>query len=175
MGGKPHTLILADQGSGIKSGDQVSVLETEQLLADQILVSPESVLLVALQNWRRMLVYGPEQFGEVAYFGSVPLISRALKADPPFQERGQAKVLLGLHEGAETRFYFDPESYQLLSIEVFADEGGEPCEVHFFDYQTHDELMVPSRIQVAFGNDFFRELTIEQIEFLTPIDSRAEQ
>ena len=114
-------------------------------------------LVAALHLWRRLLVTGPHRYGDVYYLGTAPLIGRT----------GLFDVLLGTHDVVESRFLFDPETGQLVAIEMFPDPGVDPCEVTFSEYGEVGGRMMPRHLLVRHGGEVFVELRLQQIE-LTP-------
>ena len=61
----------------------------------------------------------------------------------------QVDLLVGLYKGVEAHFMFDPDSGQLLALEMFPDDGVDPCEIYFGDYREVDGLALPHRLEVA--------------------------
>jgi hypothetical protein len=109
---------------------------------------------VALHLWRRLLVHGPERFGEVYYLGTAPLIGR----------QGLFDVLVAVHNVTESHFSFDPASGYLVSLEMYPDSGIDPCEVDFADYREVKGRSVPHRLTVRHGDTVFADIQWEQIE-----------
>ncbi len=173
------TIILGDRQSGLRTTKETFVVEADQSLADQMVPENQGGYLAALHLWRRMLTKGPSQFGDVDYFASMPLISLTQgQSDLPnaplmLTQNGQADVLIGVYDVVEARFLFDQQSHQLSAMEVHADIGGDPTELHFSDYQVHDDLTVPSEIRVVSGNRVLKTIKIEQIEFITNLRNNS--
>ena len=65
-------------------------------------------LLAALHLWQRLLLVGPRKFGEVYYLGQMPCGADDKLAD----------CLVATHAGVESRFYFDPDTSNLVGIET---------------------------------------------------------
>lgn len=158
----PFQLMLGDQKSGIRIGDSSFVLDPQEDFSQQ-LVPPESGgLLVALHLWRAMLVQGPQQFGDVFYFGGLP--ARNLDGQ---QSEQTVEVLIATRGVTETHFRFDRGKALLQSAEMFPEINSDPCRLLFLDYQRDGDLMVPRQIQfdAGFGSPE-KTLVIERIEFL---------
>lgn len=112
-------------------------------------------LLVSLAMWRRLLVGGPEDFGDLNYWGTAPV---------PGVE-GLADVLAGTYRDIECRFYFDPAGGQLASLEMFPEEDVDPCELYFSDYREIEGRMLPSRIEIRYGDAIYQIVDGSQYTF----------
>ncbi|MHB8957551.1 MAG: S1C family serine protease [Pirellulaceae bacterium] len=123
-------------------------------LDQQLLPIGSGGLLPALSIWRRMLMVGPEQFGETYYLGALPLI----------EQEGLFDVLVGTHNVVETHFAFDPQSGHLAALEMFPETNTDPCEIYFSDYRPEGERLLPHRLTVRFGDTVYSELVIERFE-----------
>ncbi len=112
-------------------------------------------LLAALHLWRQMLVGGPLKFGDVHYYGTVPLGG----------VEGSADVLVGVQNVVEANFAFDPASGRLVLMELFADSEQDPCEVRFDDYREVAGRQVPHRLHVRHGDLVVAEIVWTSIDF----------
>ena len=112
-------------------------------------------LLTALSLWRRLLVLGPEQYGDVYYLGTVPLAGHEDLAD----------VLVGLHAAVECRFLVEPTRGRLLALEMYPFEDADPCEVYFDEYEEVEGRFLPRRIEVRYGDGEFGVFELEQFAF----------
>lgn len=102
-------------------------------------------LLAALALWRRLMVLGPDEFGDVYYFGTAPLSGLADLAD----------VLVGTWGGVECWFYFDPSSGELAALEAFVVAGEDPCELRFGRYAQFQGRWLPCRIEARYGDQVY--------------------
>ncbi len=109
-------------------------------------------LLVTLAMWRRMLVEGPEGFGQVYYLGSSPL---------PGHD-GLADVLVGFYAGVECHFSIDPIEGDVLAVEMFPSEDVDPCSLLLSDYHSIGEQQFPHHIEIRHGDEVFSVLNIEK-------------
>ncbi len=109
-------------------------------------------LLTALHLWRRMLVHGPERFGEVHYLGASPLAGH----------EGWSDVLVGIHGGVECWFHVDPTNGRLLAVEMFADDESDPCEIFLADYQEQDGRFLPRQMTVRHGDQVYAVFKLAQ-------------
>jgi len=109
-------------------------------------------LLLTLAMWRRLLVHGPEDFGQVYYLGTSPL---------PGHD-GLVDVLVGLYAGIECHFLIDPVEGDVLSVEMFPGEDVDPCRLRLSDYQAVGQQQVPHRIEISHGDDIFSVLLLDE-------------
>ena len=70
------------------------------------------------------------------------------------------------------RFLFDPVSGQLQGMEMFAEEGLDPCEIRFKDYNLDARKRLPHALEVHHGDEQFGTFEIERI---TTISTSADQ
>jgi len=123
---------------------------------------------LALYLLRRLVVLGPDQFGEIIYWGTAPLPRRTEKFD----------VLLATHDVVESRFYFAPDSGQMRALEMFPDSEVDPCELEFDNFRpTEGGPTLPHRITVRFGDTVYATLTLESIGYIEstngpPVDAQ---
>ena len=132
------------------------VLDPEEDLSGQLFPADSGGLLVALHLWRKMLVLGPEKFGDVAYIGSSPNQSA----------EGTGDMLAAVRGSIESNFVFDKNDCKLLAMEMYPDIETDPCELYFDDYQLDDDLTVPGTIKYQYGTNPSRLIKIQQFEFL---------
>ena len=112
-------------------------------------------LLAAMGLWRRFLVSGVAQFGNVSYWGTAPLEGH----------EGLCDVLSGVYRDVECRFYFAPADGQLAAMELIADEDDDPCELYFHDYHEVQGRMFPRRIEVRHGDIVYQSLDCKEFKF----------
>lgn len=124
-------------------------------LSDSLLPPGSGGLLMALAQWRRLLVQTPTKFGQVVYVGTAPVLSRD----------GLHDLLSATQGGVETRFYFDPADGQLASAELYPDENVDPCELYFSEYREVGGHMLPHRIEVRFGDAAYATLLVKDYTF----------
>jgi hypothetical protein len=118
-------------------------------------------LLAALHLWRRLLVLGPEQFGQVIYWGDAPLIDRT----------GLYDVLVAYYDVVECHFYFDRDSGRLVAMEMFSDNASDPCELYFDDYRSFHGKQLPGRIRVVHGDQRYADFELHEIRVAGLIDN----
>lgn len=106
----------------------------------------------AIHLWRRLAIEGLDKFGQVYYLGTLPITGRSELVD----------VLVGLHGGVECRFFFDPETGQLLALEMSPDESIDPCEITFSEYREANGRTIPARLEVRFGDERFTVLRVHE-------------
>ena len=149
-------IVLRDEKSGIQINGESFVLDPQVDLSTQLFPTDTGGLLVALHLWRKMLVLGPEKFGDVVYFGSIPNQNA----------EGTGDMLVATRGAIESNFVFDKNNYKLLAMEMYPDIETDPCELYFDDYQLDDDLTVPGSIKYRHGTNPIRAIQIQQIEFL---------
>jgi hypothetical protein len=147
--------LVSDHSASIKMAAGEQAIELEGELAARPEPPGSGGLLVALALWRRMLVLGPEDFGDVTYLGTAPVDGR----------EGLADVLVGLHRDVECRFYFDPADGEMVAMEMFPEEDTDPCELYFSDYRETDGRMLPGRIVVRHGDGVYQAIDCKQFGF----------
>jgi len=102
-------------------------------------------MLAALHLWRRMLVLGPEKFGDVYYLGSLPLSGH----------EGLAETLVATYGGVQSRFLFDATTGNLLAMEVFLRSDDDPCELHFADFSEVEGRVLPKLLEVRHSDQVY--------------------
>ncbi len=112
-------------------------------------------LLAALSLWRRLLVEGPEKFGQVTYLGTMPVAGRD----------GLCDVLAASHDDVDCRFYFDPAGGNLVAMEMFPEDDTDPCELYFDHYDEFGGHWLPSRIESRHGDDYSALFLAKHYEF----------
>jgi serine protease Do len=111
-------------------------------------------MLAALSLWRRLLVKGPAQFGDVSYLGTLPLDRWGEEYD----------VLVGLHAGVEARFYFDRETAQLAAMEFFPAEDAAPCRLKFSQFVESNGNFWPGYVIVNVGETQYSDFELKTFE-----------
>lgn len=107
-------------------------------------------LLAALHLWRRMLVRGPDGFGELHYVGTVPLPGRS----------GLFDELAGTSLGVECRFLFDPATGDMLKMELYRHSDDDPCELVFGKFVQQQDSRLPERLEVRYGDRTYASITL---------------
>jgi len=129
-------------------------VDFESGLTDQLAPRNSGGLLLALHQWRRFLVLGPEKFGDVYYLGTAPLPDR----------EGLTEVLVATYDVLETRFYFDSTNGRLVALELYPDSDVDACELYFRDYESIDGRLIPSTINIVFGDQRFDTIRVNAIK-----------
>lgn len=122
-----------------------SSIAVEDSLVDAAEPTASGGLLAALYLWRRLLVKGPDEFGSVEYYGTIPLVGHA----------GLVDVITGKFGGVECNFLVDATSGHLLVAELYLHQDDDPCELHFADYRDADGREVPHTLLVRYGDNVF--------------------
>jgi S1-C subfamily serine protease len=153
-GGAPWEITLGDEEVAGQFPATRDRIDPRADLDGQLLPAGTGGLLPALAIWRRLLVLGPSQFGEISYLGTFPLIERS----------GQFDVLTGAYNVAEAQFSFDPQSGELVAIEMFPENNSDPCEIYFSDYRAVGNRKLPHRLTVRFGDTVFGDFAVDRYE-----------
>jgi len=148
-GGSVQLDLREDQVLG-QFGDSPCRVDLRQDLAEQLAPKDSGGLLLALAMWRRLLLLGPEKYGEVYYQGTVPLPGRDDLVD----------ALVATHDVVETHFFFDPHSGYLLGLEMYPDSDVDPCEIYFDDYRDVQGRQLPHRLVVRYGDTAFAQIQL---------------
>jgi serine protease Do len=152
-GGKVEVVLNEDASSGAFPQGTVK-LDAAEDLDKEVGPAGSGGLLVALHLWRQLLILGPEQFGDVYYYGTAPYSAIA----------GQADVLVATRNVAEMNFVFDPASGQLAAAEVAADPEGDACEIRFSDYRDVGGRQVPHRLEVHHAGKVYGQIEWTKVE-----------
>jgi S1-C subfamily serine protease len=112
-------------------------------------------LLVSLSLWRRMLVEGPEKFGQVSYLGTMPVAGH----------EGLCDVLKASHDDVDCHLIFDAGNGGLVALEMFPEADRDPCELRFYDYRDFNGHWLPGRIEVRHGDGYSASFECKQYEF----------
>jgi hypothetical protein len=110
--------------------------------------------LAALHLWRNLLVTGPQQFGEVHYYGTAPYANVPELAD----------VLVATRNVAEVNLAFDPQTGLLATAEMTIEDDADPCELRFGDYRDLGGRQVPHQLEVRLGDQVWGVIQWTQIE-----------
>jgi S1-C subfamily serine protease len=152
-------LVVDESVAKGRIGNEWHEVAFDQSLTNQLSPRGSGGLLLALHQWRRMMVHGPATFGDVYYLGTAPLPGEDLLAD----------VLVATYDVIESRFYFDPQSGALVALEVFPDIDVDPCELRFREYQSHGGKNLPMSVDVDHADRTFASLRIQSL-VTSPID-----
>ena len=130
-------------------------------------------MLAALHLWRRLLVLGPDRFGDVQYLGTVPLVTsqdlvdrRAIMLLGRMREAAASDVpalcdcLVGTYGGVECRFIFDPKSGNLAALEMFRAPDDDACELYFSDYGEIEGRVFPRQIECRYGDETYANIKL---------------
>lgn len=153
-GVEPIQIAVAPQTAGIQWGESTALLDFEKDLASQQVPDGSGGLLLAIAMWHRLLTEGLDSMGEVFYLGGLPVGDAGTIAD----------VIVSRDKTLECRFYFDPDTHQLLELEVWTDPDSDPCELRFLDYREDQEIPMPGRLLARYGDTFKWDMLIDQFE-----------
>jgi len=161
VGGRAVVFVISDQEVSMELSSGRARIGFTGSLAESLDPPGSGGLLVALGCWRRLLVGGPEKFGQVHYLGTAPLTGRNQLFD----------VLVGVYRDVECHFMFDPADGHLAALEMFSDDDADPCEIYFSDYRPEAGTQLPHQLEVRYGDATYQVWTINSYE-LTPTAER---
>lgn len=150
-GGKVEFLLGEEQSSAIFPEGPVSVTSGQDL-SEQLVPEGSGGLVAALHLWRRLLVLGPEKFGEMYYLGTAPHVSQEHLLD----------VLVGTFDVVESHFWFDPNNGRIVSMEMYPDANADPCEIEFLDYRDVGPRAFPHRLLARHGDSLFADIRFSE-------------
>ena len=146
-------IVLGDEQSGIKVADEAFVLKLSEDLTTQAEANPRNAFLLALHQWREILLLGPKKFGQTIYFGEVP-----------DQTGERFEMIVATRDILETNLLFEMTSGRLRIFESYLDADRPPCTIKFADYQTENELLLPKTISYQFGDGKAETISIEKFD-----------
>ena len=161
VSGSAITVLLSTTSGSIVFPEGDSSVEFEDDLANAIKPPGTGGLLAALHVWHRWLTVGPGRFGDVYYVGTMPLADEG-----PLPGNGpMADVLVGTYGGVETWFYFDPQTGDLVALEMFSDDGVDPCELYFGEMRPVAGRVLPHRIEVRHADATYAVIEVDKYQF----------
>jgi S1-C subfamily serine protease len=158
-GGHVEVTLASDASQGAFPAGAAKVAEGQDL-DQQLDPAGSGGLLAALHLWRQFFVAGPQQFGDVYYYGTAPYPNVAGRAP----EEGLADVLVATRNVAEANLAFDPQTGLLAVMEMTIDPDADPCELRFGDYRDVGGRQFPHAIEVRVGDRVWGVLHWSQIE-----------
>jgi serine protease Do len=124
-------------------------------------------LLMALYQYRQMLVHGPKGFATSFSHGGVePLYPpQEGQTKPDYAKmRVDCEVIRTRHASADGKWYFsmknDETAGQLLGFEIQLERDEDPCEVYLFDYKDVGGGQLPHRIEIRYGDKQYASLIV---------------
>jgi len=142
---------LTDKESAGPFGGANQRVDLAKDLGDQLGPDSSGGLFAAVTIWRQLMVRGPKRFGQVYYLGTAPLPNK----------KGHFDVLVGTYRDIEGRFYFEPSTGRLVSLEMFPDIEVDPCELYFDDYKKVGNRQLPHKIRVQYGDKKYGTVIIK--------------
>ncbi len=158
--GKSVDITLRTDDAAINIGDDLTQVDGTLDLSHQTGPQRSGGFSAALYLWHRLLMMGPERFGEVYYLGTAPV---------PAKE-GLYDVLVATHNVIESWFYFDPSNGQLILLEMFPERDIDPCEIYFSEYRDVDGCRLPHCFQVHHGEQAYGTINIDHWKLSSPVN-----
>lgn len=116
--GKDIKMLLSNAKCVVSLGDRNLELQAKSDFFDAVDTGSDAALLVTLDSLRRLMMLGPEKFGETYYWGTMPLGG----------QRPLRDCLLGTSQDIEYRWLMHPDTGALECIEAVADRDTDPAE-----------------------------------------------
>ncbi len=156
----PFEIILRDDEAFIDIPKGQFRITLTRDLDEELAPKGSGGALLAVSMWRRLLTLGPEKFGEVYYLGTQPHANSEKEVD----------VLLATHDAIEMQFYFDPDSGQMISFELFPSIEHESCEIlldnHGPIFPTDNKQICPRTMKVKTGDLIYATFQIRSIRIV---------
>ncbi len=157
------TLSALSVFAGFPSGP--AAIDVEQALNEQLGPEGSGGLLLALHMWRRLLIEGPERFGDVYYLGAAPRKIAWPENDEP--DGALVDIIVATHDVVETHFLFDRKTGRLAALEMFSDSDVDPCSIRFSNEKDISEKnnagrRLPHTLHVQWGDHNFGVLQVER-------------
>ncbi|MCA9194554.1 MAG: trypsin-like peptidase domain-containing protein [Planctomycetales bacterium] len=163
------TAISAQIGSAttsIQIGSREVNVDLTDSLADLVAKGRESGLAVALKAWQQLLTTGPRKMGDVLYMGTMPAY---LGNDRQFHPDQLFDVLQIAWYDARIRAYIRPGSGEIVLIEVFGDDGVDPVELYFDNYEEsvhHGKtISCPKILRLQYGLEPMLLVQVQDLQF----------
>lgn len=133
-------------------GNEKTEFADRSELYDAINRQSTASVVAAMDGLRRLLDQGTKKFGEIYYWGTMPLGG----------QRPLRDCLIGNDGELELRWMTHPDTRRLEVMEVFADLDSDPLEV-WFQYEAVDsrELSRPVGFEVRFGTESRLRLSVQ--------------
>ena len=164
-GGEAQLTLDDTQASVVFPAGEASIDLTKDL-DTQLGPADSGGLLVAAALWRRMLLAGPQQYGEVFYQGTAPIVT-----GEPLQDL--VDVLVATHDVTETNFLFEPATGRLVGLEMFPDADVDPCEIFFGDFRDTEFGELPHRWEIHHGDRVFGVLKVKSFRLPPKLEKKA--
>ena len=129
-------------------------------LYDAINRQSTSSMIAAMDGLRRLLDQGTKKFGEIYYWGTMPLGG----------QRPLRDCLVGNDGELELRWLTHPDTRRLEAMEVFADRDLDPLEVWFQYDDADSSRLTPSGLEVRFGTQSRLRLRVQEWGFADPAE-----
>ena len=133
----------------LQIGQKTYEIDKRSEMYDVVTDGTVAGLLPALEAWRRMLIDGPQKFGESYYLGTMPLGG----------ERPLRDVMVGIAGELEIRWLSHPDTGAVEAIEVFADRDEDPAELWLL--REPNAKAMPSVLDLRYGTDSILKVKVK--------------
>jgi S1-C subfamily serine protease len=161
---REHDAFLSWQGRQVRldlDGDPLSLVRQRLLLNGRVVedIGMDHGILMVLSMWRRLLVDGPQQFGDVTYIGTAPIPGHDPLVD----------VLAGTRGVVDNHFWFAPDTGGMLGLEAYYDVQNDPVEIYFSEPVFLTSNRLPEKATVHLGDDV---LELSEMTVVVPESSK---
>ena len=133
----------------LQIGQKTYEIDKRSEMYDVVTDGTVAGLLPALEAWRRVLIDGPQKFGESYYLGTMPLGG----------ERPLRDVMVGIAGELEIRWLSHPDTGAVEAIEVFADRDEDPAELWLL--REPNAKAMPSVLDLRYGTDSILKVKVK--------------
>jgi hypothetical protein len=147
-------IVVGDMECRMRFGKAEYQLESVVDRFERIDSRSVEAMAIGLELWRRLLVLGPDKFGECYYEGTGPFLGSSLQYD----------MLIGISGELESRFIVHPDKGVLNGIEIVGDRGSDPAElIVIWEESSADDatFLRPQSLELRFGADVLMSLSIK--------------
>ena len=161
--GEPEVPFRCEIGNGKllwALGNERTEFSGRSELYDAINRQSTSSMIAAMDGLRRLLDQGTKEFGEIYYWGTMPLGG----------QRPLRDCLVGNDGELELRWLTHPDTRRLEAMEVFADRDLDPLEVWFQYDDSDSSRLTPIGLEVRFGTQSRLRLRVQEWGFADPAE-----
>jgi S1-C subfamily serine protease len=168
---KSFELVIGDKTVTLRLGDKETIVEPLKtgVTADQLNVpAGTGGLGVALYQWRRLLTQGEKGFETDFFYGGwEPFYPTGSPAS-----RMLTDVLETDHAGFRCKWFFSPQTPQLLGLESWLTKGIDPCEISFGEWREVHGVRLPHLFEVRHGDKEAGSFVVKTYQFAPAVQEK---
>lgn len=143
-----------------------TIVDMSKDLDTQLGPADSGGMLTAVALWRRLMLQGPQKYGDVYYLGTAPS-----GVGEPFTNL--VDVLVATYDVTETHFMFSPETGRLVGMEMFPAPDTDPCTIYFSDFRDTEHGELPHRWEVRHGDGVYTVMVLKGIQIPPAMEKDA--